>query len=333
MQSITPLATVHKPARKFVHDDYLAVFDNVIHIFDKHVVCLQRIVDQVGPIHVAGRVKTLHASQLFSLSHTLICERRIAVFFVDRVVQVFLQTARNAVRFCIFTNILVGRSGYNQRCPRFIDQNIVDLVDERKVQRSLRLLIRLLKTIIAPSCRSHIVTQIVETKLVVGSIRNIAIVSGLFPRNTLVGLDRVDRQSQTHVERPHPFHITTGQVIVYRYNVHTFIGNGIEIRRQCGDKRLTLTRHHFGDCTTVQHHAPNQLHVIMTHTQKSLTGFSTCSKRLKQYVIFGFACLETFTKAHRLLFQLLIGHRRKLGLQTVDRINSILQAFYKSCVG
>src|SRR5207248_2778463 len=55
-------------------------------------------------------------------------------------------------------------AGNDQRRTRFVDQDVVDFVDDGIVQRPLRLTVRF---------PNHVVAQIIETELIVGPVRDV----------------------------------------------------------------------------------------------------------------------------------------------------------------
>ena len=57
--------------------------DDVVHVALVEVMGLQRVVDQVRPFHVAGRVKALDAGQLFGLAHAFVGQMDRVLFFLD----------------------------------------------------------------------------------------------------------------------------------------------------------------------------------------------------------------------------------------------------------
>ena len=68
----------------------------------------------------------------------------------------------------------------------------------------------------------HVVTQIVEAELVVGSEGDVGLVSlaaGL--RVWLVLVDAINAQSVEHIERSHPLRVTLSQIVVDSYDVDT----------------------------------------------------------------------------------------------------------------
>jgi len=47
--------------------------------------------------------------------------------------------------------------------------------------------------------------------------------------------------------------------------VHAFLGEGAEEDRECGHKGFAFTGSHFGDFARVEHHAADELHVVVGH--------------------------------------------------------------------
>ena len=160
----------------------------------------------------------------------------------------------------LFEHLVVALGGgtrNNQRGTGIVDQHRVDLVDNSVVVHALYQVER--RT-------GHVVTQVVETELVVGSEGNIGIVgiaTGLGVGFVLV--DAVDRQAVEHVERPHPLRVTFRQVVVDRHHMHAVARKGVKEYRQRSHQRLTFTGSHLGNFSLMQHHATNQLHVVVYH--------------------------------------------------------------------
>ena len=78
VQAVGPLPADHQPAGELVDDDdrHLAVFGvahhDVVLVALVEVVRLQRVVDQVRPLHVAGGVEALDAGELLGLADALV---------------------------------------------------------------------------------------------------------------------------------------------------------------------------------------------------------------------------------------------------------------------
>ena len=140
VQAVAPLPAGHFAAGEFVDDDHFAVFDDVVHIALVQMMGLERVIDQMRPIHVAGRVEAFHARQLLGRPHAFVGEHHGVLFFFDLEVDVFGELPGELVGLGVFGDIVVRRTGDDQRRAGFVDQNVVDLVDDREVQRPLRLL-------------------------------------------------------------------------------------------------------------------------------------------------------------------------------------------------
>ena len=112
----------------------------------------------------------------------------------------------------------------------------------------------------------HVVAQVVKAKLVVGSKGDVGQV-GLAARFGIgaVLVDAVHAQSVKLVEGPHPLGVPLRQVVVYRHQVHTPSAQCVEVNRQGSDQGFALTRSHFGDAPLVEHHAAEELHVVVHH--------------------------------------------------------------------
>jgi hypothetical protein len=326
MQSVAPLAPFHQTACEFVDDHHAAFLDHVPHVPLVQMMGLQRVVQQVRPFHVARRIETLHARQPFRLADTLVRQMRGVVFFIDDEMRVAFQLARNAIRLGVLPHIIVCRTRDDQRRSRFIDQDVVDLVHDRIVQSALRLLVLLRVTVVASGRRTHVVAEIIETKLVIGPVGNVASVGLLTLQDRHVALDGPDSQPQPHVQRSHPFHVASSQVIVDRHHVHSFAFECIEVGCQRRDQRLALARHHLGDRAAMQHDPADQLHVVMPHVQKPAASLAAYRERFDQQVVQRFASSQTLTKSRRLLTQLDVAHRLILRFQLVDRLDPRMQS-------
>ena len=113
---------------------------------------------------------------------------------------------------------------------------------------------------------SHVVTQIVEAELVVGTEGDVAVV-GLLPGIgiRLMLVDTVYRQAVEHVERAHPLGISLGEVIVDRHDVDSLARKGIEENRECCHKGLSFTGCHLGDLSLMENDTADELDIVVNH--------------------------------------------------------------------
>ena len=84
VQAVGPLAADHQAAGELVDDDDLAVgLDHVIAVAAVEVVRLQRVVDQMGPLHVARRVEALEPGDLLRLADAVVVQVAGAILLLD----------------------------------------------------------------------------------------------------------------------------------------------------------------------------------------------------------------------------------------------------------
>ena len=154
------------------------------------------------------------------------------------------------------------RAGDDQRRTGIVDQHGVDLVDDGVVMLTLHEVLR---------ADGHVVAQVIEAELVVrseGDVREVSLAAlvGI----GLVLVDTIHGESVKHVERPHPFGVTLGEVVVDGNHVHPFSGEGIKENGERGDKCLTLASGHLGNLAFVEHNAAEELHVVVDHVPLDL---------------------------------------------------------------
>ena len=103
-------------------------------------------------------------------------------------------------------------------------------------------------------CAGHVVAQIVETKFVIRSICDVGcIVDTLFCwRCTNPWNHQPHFQTHEAVDTTHPFGMKARKIIVDRDDVHSIAAKRVEIRGQCGDQCLALTRAHFCNPTRME---------------------------------------------------------------------------------
>ena len=169
--------------------------------------------------------------------------------------------------------MVFGLAGNNQRGTCFIDQDRVDFIDDGVRQFALH-----------PLCRriDHVVTQVVETELVVRSVRDIGRVGSLF--HVMLHLRQIDadRQPEEAVQTPHPLSIATGQIIVDGDDMHAVSGQRVQIRRQGCNQCFAFAGSHFGNFSVVQNHATDQLNIEVAHAKCPLACFANDCKSFRQ---------------------------------------------------
>ncbi len=153
--------------------------------------------------------------------------------------------------------VALYRSGDDERGARVVDEYGVHLVHDGVVVLALHEVLL---------HDGHIVTQIVETELVVGAEGDVAVVC--LAAGVGVGLvlvDAVHGKPVEHIQGPHPLGVTPGEVVVDRHHVHSLARKGVEEHRQRCDESLALAGGHLRYLALMQSDAAYELHVVMHH--------------------------------------------------------------------
>ena len=138
-----------------------------------------------------------------------------------------------------------------------VDQNRIDLVDDRVDVPTLHPLLQ------RPH---HVVAQVVESELVIRAVRDVAGVGRPALRTAgLCVIDASHRQAEPGEQMAHPLRVTPGEVVVDRDEVRAAASERVEIERQRRDERLALARRHLGDLALMQDDPADQLHIVGDH--------------------------------------------------------------------
>ena len=296
MQAVGITASGHQTAGELVYDDNLIVLDHIVLIARHQVMRLQRGIDMMQDLRVLRIAEVLELEVLLSFDDTLRSKVTALLLLIDDEIAflldlllhelrklgsvpddaALLQAGREEIGLLIQARGLAAPSGNDQRRTRFINQDGVDLVNDRVMQSALNhsLLIN-----------DHVVAEIVESELVIGPIRNIAIV-GLFAGCIVhVIQNAADGQAQETVDLSHPLSVTVCQVIVDRDDVDALALQSVQIRRQQSDLRLAFTGLHLGDTPLMQDYTADQLHVEMLGMQDPVRGLPHDRVSFRQKVV------------------------------------------------
>ncbi len=266
---------------------------------------------------ILGQQSGLHQQPL-DPCHAVLGQVNLAGFLVEReIARAFLffldiEIRHDSVDLDVQLGAFVGRTGDDQRCSGLVDQNGIDLVDDRKVLLALHLLLQR---------KGHVVAQIVESELVVGAVGDVAGVGCPFGGRIHAGNGHAHGHVQRLVDRLHPGRIAARQVVVDRHHVNAPGRQRVEINGQRRDQGLAFAGLHFGDLALVQHHAADHLGVKMAHAQRSNRGFANHRERLWQKVIKSFTVFQALAEFNRLRLELVIIELLGLCLELVDPVN------------
>ena len=124
----------------------------------------QGLLDVVDQIHVAWIVEVLYTQKLFPFFNTRLLKHHSPGFLVDLVILFADQPGDEFIDLVVLVGRLLGRTTDDQRRTGLIDENRVHFVNNRvTVSRLNTVLLRIF----------HVVTKVIEAKLVVGAVGHI----------------------------------------------------------------------------------------------------------------------------------------------------------------
>ena len=131
--------------------------------------------------------------------------------------------------------------------------------------------------------------------------------------------DDADGHAEEPVDLPHPLGVAAGQVVVDGDDVDALAGQRVEIDGERGDQGLAFAGLHLGDGALVQHHAADQLDVEMALAERALGRLAHGGEGGGEQAVELGAVGELAAEFLGAGAQLLVGQRRDLGFQRVDR--------------
>ena len=142
MQSLRVASSLHHAAGELVDDDDLVVPDDVLGVAGEELVCAQCLVDVmdepdiVNVVERACRHQSGVAQQLLDPLDARFGQGDGALLLVLLEIAV-LQRRDQLVNADVELGIVLGRTGDDQRGARLVDQDRVDLVNDRVVKRPM----------------------------------------------------------------------------------------------------------------------------------------------------------------------------------------------------
>ncbi len=186
-----------------------------------------------------------------------------------------------------------------KRRTSLVDQDAVGLVDDREVvgalNRHLRfagaalteidLLESLAMSVPAELEPLELVAEEIEAQLLGSPVRDITCVGGSPDRVGLPGLNAAHRQPERAVNRPHPFGVAAGQVVVHSHDVHTLTRQRVQERGHRGNERFPFAGFQLGDAAMVDRDAADDLHIELPLSDRSLRGLTDKGVRFRQQAV------------------------------------------------
>ena len=287
----------------------------------------QRLLDVVRPVHQRRvGVEALDPHQSLRLLNTALAEQTLLLLELDLEVLVFLQLSRDAIALQVLLDFpLLGDARDDQRGPRLVDQDRVDLIDDREVE----LLLDLLRSV-----PLHVVAQVVEAEFVVRAVEDVAGVLRMPLARRHARLDRAYGQSEVLVDRRHPVPVALGEVVVHGDEVGALALERVEREGEGRDEGLALTGHHLRDVAVVQVCSTDDLHVEVPLPQRAHRGLACHRKHLRERIVQGRrAGLHLLAPLGDPGLGLLLGKPLRPPLQLVDLLDDRLVAGEHPLVG
>ena len=322
VQAVGPAAARHRAAGELVDDDHFAVADDVLDVLAVQRVRAQRRVQVVHQPDVGRVVEALPLGQQSRLQEQLldplvagVGEVHLLAFLVGPVVAVALfavlplQARHDLVDPQVELGALLGGSRDDQRRARFVDQDRVDLVDDRVLEAALHPVLE---------AEREVVAQVVEAELVVGAEGDVGAVGRALLVGRLAGPHDADVHAEEAVDRAHPLGVAAGEVVVDGDDVGALARQRVQVRRQRRDQGLALAGAHLGDLALVQHHAADHLHVEMPQAERAARRLADDGEGLGQQVVERLAGGELVAELARLGSQVGIREGLQRRLERVD---------------
>jgi len=271
VQTLAPAPARHEAPGELVDDHDLAVLDDVVAVPLVERLGLERLIEVARHREVVVE-QVVDPEPALHLVGPGLADRNLPELLVEDVVLLNLQTWDEPRELDVLVGRFLGRPGDDQRRPCLVDEDVVDLVHDREEVAALDALAQV---------DDEVVAQVVESELVVravGDIRGVGLLARDRPQRpqVLIGLgevgvddvgglvlDRADAHPQAPEDLSDPLRVAFGEVVVDGHHVDAAAGEPVEVRRQRGDECLSLSGLHLGDGAAVQHHAADQLHVVV----------------------------------------------------------------------
>ena len=315
-------AALHHPAGELVDDDHLVIAHDVVRVAREEFVRAERLVgvmrqrDVVNVIERAGLHQARFEQQRLDALDARVRQRHGALLLVLLVI-LGLKIGDELVDLAIKLGRILGGAGNDERRARLVDQDRIDLVDNRVVERALHHLLE-------PEL--HVVAEIVEAELVVGAVGHVGRI-GLAPLVVVEAVDdAADLEAEEAVDLPHPLAVALGKIVVHRDDMDALAGQRVEIDRKGRDQGLALAGLHLGDHAAVEDDAAHELDVEMALAERALGRLAHGGESGNQQIVDVFAVLVAFLQRFGAAAEIVVREGGQLGLELVDLVDQRAQA-------
>ena len=338
MQTIGITAARHDTAGELIDDQNLVVFDYVVLVAVHQIIGTQRQDHVVLDLQVLRIGEVLNMEEVLDFLHTVIGQGNEFVLLVDDEVSGLLDLLAHdrghlghlaaclAALHLVCQNIcglvqlggFAALSGNNQRCSCLVDQDGVDLVDDTVSKLSLYELLFV---------DHHVVTQVIETKFVVGDVGDVACILLAALIVLHIVQNDTDGQTEESVDFAHPLSISVCQVIVDGNDVYTASGQCIQVSRKGGNEGFSFTGFHLGDTALMEDNTTDQLYAVVFHTEGTFCCLADGCECFRENGIQGFASVVAVFIFLCLGTQLFIGQRLHGRAESFDFVYDWIDSF------
>ena len=172
----------------------------------------------------------------------------------------------------------------------------------------------------------HVVTQVIEGKLVVCSVGDVTVVGGLAFVVAHVGEDHTYTQSHPLIKHSHFFRVTFSEVVVHSDQVAATARETIEVHGQSGGEGFTFPGLHLRNFSLVEHDPTDDLYIVVAHPKHTFTGFTDTGKGVGEDLVGGLTFVQTLAEKGSLCLELIITHRLVLAFKCVDLLEDRLES-------
>ena len=220
MEALAPAASFHDAAGELVDDLHLAVLDDVLDVAVEERLRLERLDEVVDELRVLRRVEVVDPQRALDLLDAVLRDADGLELLVVLVVGADLLgvSLRVAGRRAVAVELRgdarevvvdlrggLGLAGDDERRPRLVDEDRVDLVDDRVDVAALDARVER---------DGHVVAEVVEAELRVRPVRDVRLVRGLLRVERLHRLDRRDGHPERLEDGPVPLGVALREVVV-----------------------------------------------------------------------------------------------------------------------
>ena len=305
--AITP--AVHHAAGELIDDDDLcarvAVVDHIA-VLEQDVVLAARVqgvgaqglLEIVQQLVVALGVDVVDLQPGLDLVDAFIGERDGTLLEVDGEVGLYLVAGDELGEGAVEIGRFFGGAGDDERGAGFVDEDVVDFVDNGVPERTLDAVFEVL---------DHVVAEVVKAEFVVGAVGDVGGVGGTPLGRGEIVVDDADFHPEGLEDRAHPVTVASGEVVVDGDDVDAPAGERVEIGGQRGGIGLAFAGLHLGDVAAMEDDTAHDLDVELAVADGTHGGFADGGKGLGQEIFKRFAGFQTLPERDRLAAQVVVG--------------------------